>query len=386
MESASKTSTLKKPKVKIIGLGGAGGFIVDQLQLTEEFLSDRVILDTDIQSLNRLSMGSNVYHLGQCITRGCSTGSDLSLGQEVCEAEEDNLRDLISDSDLLFLVVGLGGGTGTALSIKLAKIASQRNILTFIFGILPFSLEGSHRQQRALDAQKKLAQYGNTFIRLPNDLLLQEVDENATVLEAFALTKHWIEKGIVTTLDMLFKPALIDLDFMTLKSTFASKSEKTLFGLGIGEGKKAVSKVLKSLKSCPLLHLPDSGMQAASLMVQITGGEALSMHAVNELLSNITEEFGSKQETLVGARIEPMLPREEIQVCILGSSQVFGKRVAFPKKRADEDSGDEPQLQDEFDFAGIQDQRGYFERSKQFLEEGEDLDVPTFLRKGIKIK
>jgi cell division protein FtsZ len=220
---------------------------------------------------------------------------------------------------------------------------------------------------------------------------------------------------------MLFKTGLINLDFATLRQAFQSRGGKTLFGFGEGAGENAVADTIASLKLCPLLHTPEFSRKADRLLVNILGGADLTLPKVNELMTAITEQFGRESHIIMGAVIDEDRPGR-IEVCVIGTSEMGGrglparrpvpaaksktptatpfageKETPAPAKNSAEESvpvekaatartpANEPRIaQDEFGFGEVE-HRGHFEKTDRNLFNGQDLDVPTYLRKGIKV-
>ena len=250
-------------------------------------------------------------------------------------------------------------------------------------------------------------------------VLLQEAGENETVLDSFARADEWIGRGVKSIWSMLFKTGLINLDFATLRQAFQHRGGKTLFGLGTGTGENAVGEAIASLKLCPLLHTPEFSRKADRLLVNILGGADLTLPRVNELMTAITEQFGRDSHIIMGAVIdEDMAGR--VEVCIIGTSDMGGRGAAArrpaaqpgrvkstaaggtprsdapvapasvpePVASGQRSEGKTPApgkpAQEEFGFGEVE-SRGYFEKTDRNLFDGQDLDVPTYLRRGIKI-
>jgi len=209
---------------------------------------------------------------------------------------------------------------------------------------------------------------------------------------------------------MLFRTGLINLDFATLRQAFQQRGGKTLFGLGEGAGENAVADALASLRQCPLLHTPDFSRRADRLLVNIVGGPDLTLPRVNEVMTAITDQFGRDSHVIMGAVIDENLAGR-VELCVVGTSDLGGRNVtarrpatpARPKgavvpgrdpvaaPAATDAAGPAPALasgapvaQEEFGFGEIE-TRGQFERTERNLFDGQDLDVPTYLRRGIKV-
>ncbi len=413
-------------RVKIVGVGGAGTNAVDRLQLDHVSMRLRIAaLNTDAQSLNS-SPAPEKLLIGRSLTRGVGTGGEAEVGRNAAEADRERIAKIFQGMDLVFIVAGLGGGTGSGAAPVIAQIATQAGALVVAFVMLPFTNEGGRRRQIADQALADLRQTCDAVIPLPNDLLLQHLPDDATVLDAFGQADAWIGRAIRSISAILFHTGLINLDFATLRRTFTPRGGKTLFGLGHGSGENCVAEALHDLMLCPLLHTPELSRRADRLLVNIVGGPELSLARVNEIVAVIAEKFGSREQTVLGAVIDESLSGK-LEICVIGTTEVRAKggsvaslRTAPAGLRADglaasganvapaifarppaaavppaappvhesklrgHKDGGAPQ--NEFHFVGEDEQRGYFDATERNFFEGEDLDVPTYLRRGIKIQ
>jgi cell division protein FtsZ len=410
-------------RVKIVGVGGAGTNAVDRLQLDHVGLRLRIAaLNTDAQALNS-SPAPEKLLIGRGLTRGVGTGGEADVGRAAAEADRERIAKIFQGMDLVFIVAGLGGGTGSGAAPVISQIATQAGALVVAFVMLPFTNEGGRRRQLADEALAELRQTCDAVIPLPNDLLLQHLPDDATVLDAFGQADAWIGRAIRSISAILFHTGLINLDFATLRRTFTPRGGKTLFGLGHGSGENCVAEALHDLMLCPLLHTPELSRRADRLLVNIVGGPELSLARVNEIVAVIAEKFGSREQTVLGAVIDERLIGK-LEICVIGMTEVRAKgssvaslRTAPPGLRADAPAaapnqapaifarppapavaappvhesklrghkdGGEPQ--NEFHFVGEDEQRGYFDQTDRNFFEGEDLDVPAYLRRGIKIQ
>ena len=400
-----------KIQVKVIGLGGAGNNTVDRLKLENLDNICLAVVNTDSQVLAASPIQEKVM-IGRTLTRGLGAGGEIEVGRQAAEEDRQQLERMVRGVDLIFLMAGLGGGTGSGCAPVLAEVAAEAGALVIAFVTLPFTLEGARRHRQAEDSLAELRRVCHAVVTLPNDILLQQVEENATVLEAFALADEWVTKGVRSICSMLRQTGLINLDFSTLRRAFEARGGKTLFGLGSARGENYVAKAIESLMLCPLLHTPDYSRRADSLIVNIAGGPDLTMSKVNEIVRVVSEKFGSKENTLIGAAIDGGMA-ESVSICVVGTTDINGVHpyaktgaahsglMAAPNPRAAsaETTGYFPpvhksklgsrkkvQTQKEFDFMSWEEQRGYFDQTERNLLEGEDLDVPTYLRRGIKIR
>ncbi|MSU24744.1 MAG: cell division protein FtsZ [Opitutus sp.] len=408
--------------IKLVGVGGAGANAVDRLKMENLERLQLAVINTDYQALASSPVQDKVL-IGMSVTRGLGAGGDPELGRVAAEADREKITAIVKDCDLVFLVTGMGGGTGSGASPVVAEIAAETGALVIAFVTMPFSFEGGRRLKQAEEGLRALRQVCDAVIPLPNDVLLQEAADNETVLDSFARADEWIGRGVKSIWAMLFKTGLINLDFATLRQAFQQRGGKTLFGLGEGAGENAVAEALTSLKLCPLLHTPEFSRKADRLLVNIMGGTDLTLPKVNELMSAITDQFGRDSHIIMGAVIDENLAGR-VEVCVLGTSDLGGR--SLPQRRpapaartkppfaprsdsptahvpanapaeemraagpaagstAESRNRDAAKIaQDEFGFGEVE-SRGHFEKTDRNLFDGQDLDVPTYLRKGIKI-
>ncbi len=406
--------------IKVVGVGGAGANAVDRLKMENLDRLQLAVINTDHQALASSPVQDKVL-IGMNITRGLGAGGDPELGRVAAEADREKIAAVVKDCDLVFLVTGMGGGTGSGASPIVAEIAAEHGALVIAFVTLPFSFEGGRRMKQAEEGLRALRQVCDAVIPLPNDVLLQEAADNEAILASFARADEWIGRGVKSIWAMLFKTGLINLDFATLRQAFQQRGGKTLFSLGEGTGENAVAEAIASLKQCPLLHLPEFSRRADRLLVNILGGADLTLPKVKELMTAVTEQFGCDSHIIMGAVIDEAMPGR-VEVCVLGTSDMGGRvtprrlvttmrnktisvlhtespTAHVPANAPEEATSEEMVLpssvaskaeqavklaQEEFGFGEVE-SRGHFEKTDRNLFDGQDLDVPTYLRKGIKI-
>jgi cell division protein FtsZ len=406
--------------IKLIGVGGGGSNAVDRLKMENLDRLQLAVINTDLKALGTSPVQDKIL-IGTARTRGLSAGGDPELGRKAAEVDADKIAEIVKDTDLIFLVAGLGGGTGSGASPVVAEIAAEAGAVVIAFVTLPFSFEGGRRRKQAEESLAELRRVCDAVIPLSNDMLLQEGTEQTSVLDSFARADQWIGRGVKSTWAMLSRTGLINVDFTALRQVFQQRGGKTLFGLGVGSGENPVQAALDDLKQCPLLHTPEYARKADRLLVNITGGADLSLTKVHELMSALTEAFGSEAHVVMGAAIDEGL-QGRVEICVIGTTDLGGRnfvrRTLPPSGRKAPDKpgntatssapesntnltttvttgstrtptaavhGKKP-TQEEFGFGGAPtENRGTFERSDRNLFEGQDLDVPTYLRKGIKV-
>lgn len=405
-------SSAADTRIMILGLGGAGVNCVQNFDLSA-YGSVRVVgLNTDLQSLQQSQL-AETFLIGQNSTHGLGTGGDVAVGVQAAEDDRERIYELIQGQDLLILVAGLGGGTGSAASQVIAHVAAKTEATVLAFVNQPFSFEGPQRKKIAEQAEGDLRQLVHGLFRLPNDLLMQEGAEGSSVIEAFALANQWTQQAIESLVVLLLKNGVINQDLNALKAVFSQCGGRGFYGVGSATGADYVQKALVQLIQCPLLHLNQDPHDSDSLIIHISAGQDLALVAVNELVASIRGHFGVAQAVVVSAIFDEYLS-QSLKLCILGKRnlQVVTKELPSPPQSvastqpmsvpsaiAADPSSQVPvhksklkrkerkvEHQDEFQFIDRDADRGYFVKTDHNEYGGEDLDVPTFMRKGIKIK
>ncbi len=398
--------------IKLVGVGGAGSNAIDLIKMENLERLQLAVINTDLQALASSPVQDKVL-IGGGVTRGLGAGGDPELGRKAADADREKIVAVVKGCDLVFLVAGMGGGTGGGAAPVVAEVATEQGALVIAFVTMPFSFEGGRRLKQAEEGLMALRQACDAVIPLSNDVLLQECGETTGVLEAFARGNAWISRGVKSIWSMLFRTGLINLDFATVRQVFQSRGGKTLFSFGSGEGPEAVGQAIESLKQCPLLHPTEFSRKADRLLVNIVGGTDLTLPMVNELMTAITGQYGRDSHVIMGSVIDEGM-QQRLEVCVLGTTDLGGRNpaprrvspasrsvVPFPARDSGEKSAGQPTPaapaaadarmrpgssgQDEFAFDEVE-SRGHFDKTDRNLFEGQDLDVPTYLRKGIKIQ
>ena len=379
-------------RIKIIGVGGAGTNAVDRIKLEDLEQVHLTAVDTDSQVLASSPVEES-FLLGRTVTLGKSSGGSVDKGRMAAQADADGLRRLVEGVDLVFLLAGLGGGTGSGAAPVLADLAVEEGALVIAFVALPFQREGSSRMSRAKTALDELQKSCHAVITMPNDLIFKQVDESATLMEAFAMADKWIKLGVHSIWSMLFNTGLINVDFSTLQSALAAPGGRTLFGTGYGKGEDLVEQALRDLEKCPLLHLPETGTikDTDQLIVNLTGGPDLTMSMVNKVMDAVSDKFNCRNSIVMGASIDGSF-YNQLRITVMGTMRrtpsVKGyapvpaasippnEPATAPLKRSEEAATGNPvkKKQEEFAFPRAEENRGYFEKTQRNIHEGVDLD------------
>lgn len=390
-----------------LGMGGGGSNMVANLQRRKpEGVLFRVA-DTDEQALRGCSVEGQIL-LGRETTRGLSTGGDIQLGAQVAESDLAELKRLLETVDILFLFAGMGGGTGSGAAPVIARLAAQMNVMVISLVSLPFTCEGKHRREVAEKGSGALRKYSHLLLPMANDLLLQEARPEETLVRTLQIADDWMGATVMAFWRSLYWRGLFNIDLGTLQKTFRRVGGKSLFGFGLGEGEDAAVEAFRKLVACPLLRSSEFAAQADRLLIHIVGGPDLQTRHVKFLADEIRHKFGRSAEITIGAVQSPDF-QEMVEVCVLGATDVDGRRPGpLPEKEnprpqamggrivssaglaeADDQvilSTDSPEsgIQREFPFTS--EKSGHFEKTDSNEFEGENLDTPTFIRRGIKIQ
>ncbi len=377
--------------LKVIGVGGAGANIVRRLHAENLPGLALAVVDTDQAVLTAADLPDRTL-LGAALTRGLGAGGDPALGREAATAEPEKISALVKDCDLVFLVGGMGGGTGAGVTPVLAEAATRAGALVLAFVTLPFSFERG-RVAAAEESLRTLRTGCDAVLPLPNDILLQAAAEHENARHAFARADEWIGRAVKSVWAMLSRPGLIPLDLAKLQQAFATRGGRTLFGLGQGAGSTAVADAVASLRLCPLLQSPEFARKADRLLVSILGGPGLTLQDVRTLMDAVAEQFGRDPLVIPGAAMDDAMG-DRVEIVVLGTCELGGRRQtprrASARDRAAAAAGaPEPApaeaAQNEFAFGTETESRGYFDKTDRNLFEGQDLDIPTYQRKGIKL-
>ncbi len=314
--------------IKVIGVGGAGGNAVNRMidsGLTGvEFLA----ANTDAQVLTQ-SRCPRRLQLGSAITRGLGSGAKPEVGRQAAESDETMIAESLAGADMVFVTAGMGGGTGTGAAPVVARIARAQGALTVAVVTRPFEFEGRRRMQSAEDGLQELRSHVDTLIVIPNQRLLTIVDKNTPLREAFRTADqvlHHATKGIS---DLITVPGLVNLDFADVKTVMAERGN-ALMGAGIATGPNRAYEAAQSAVSSPLLDdISIAGAEA--LLVNVTGGESMSLHEINEAVSVVVDAAGRDANVIFGAVIdESMGDAISITVIATGFGRVEERRVAEP--------------------------------------------------------
>lgn len=293
-----------KPRITVIGVGGAGGNAVDNMIQSGLQGVDFVVANTDAQAL-ALNPAETRIQLGLKITQGLGAGSRPEIGRAAAEETMDQVESALDGAHMCFITAGMGGGTGTGAAPVVAKAARDRGILTVGVVTKPFSFEGQRRMRSAEEGIVELQKHVDTLIIIPNQNLFLIANANTTFKEAFAMADQVLHQGVRGITDLMMMPGLINLDFADIR-TVMSEMGKAMMGTGEAEGDNRAIEAAEKAIANPLLD--EVSMRGAKgVIINITGGDDLRLMEVDEAANHIREMVDPDANIIVGSAFNPDL-------------------------------------------------------------------------------
>lgn len=384
-------------KIKVIGVGGGGGNAVNRMIASRIGGIEFISANTDAQAL-RTSHASHKIQFGEKLTKGLGCGAQPEIGRQAALEDTEKILEVLEGADMVFITAGLGGGTGTGGAPIVASLASELGALTVAVVTKPFTFEGKRRMAQAAQGIRELRDCVDTLICIPNDRLLATVERDTPLPEAFSVADDVLRQAVQGIADLITVPGLINLDFADVKTIMRGMGDAVM-GTGVASGEnRAVESAQKAISS-PLLE--DTSIHGAKgVIINITGGEDMTLSEVNEASSIIHQEADEEAIIIFGAVMEPKM-EGKIKITVIatgfpksekpnrlqrattpvdlhnyqavrdgtsGSTGFYrGGGSGGGEGRIDAENG----LNADLDFGPVDDD-----------DEGEDLDVPTFLRKS----
>jgi len=375
-------------KIKVIGVGGGGSNAVNRMSTSNFTGVDFFIVNTDTQALRMSPVGTRIQ-IGANVTGGRGAGANPEIGRQAALEDTDKILALLEGADMVFITAGMGGGTGTGAAPIIAKLAKELGILTVGVVTKPFSFEGKTREVQAARGLVALCEIVDTLITIPNQRLLQVVERQTPLTDAFKIADDVLRQAVQGIADLIVVPGLINLDFADVK-TIMSERGIAMMGIGVASGESAASEAAARAINSPLLeNISIDG--ARSVLINITGGPTLSLYEVNEASSTISMAAHQEANIIFGAVIDESL-KDDVCVTVIatgfdaaatvreeGSSNMVemkaytaraAERAGFLRKRGTvgHETSDE-----QFNPRSL-------ELRPQDLD-GDELDIPTFLRR-----
>jgi cell division protein FtsZ len=326
-----------QPVIRVVGVGGGGVNAVNRMVEARIPGVEFMAVNTDLQSL-QLCMADVTVHIGEEATRGLGAGADPELGHRSAFEEQDKIKRLLKGSDMVFVAAGAGGGTGTGAAPVIARLAREVGALTVGIVTKPFSFEGSRRGDQANKGIEELAAEVDTLIVVPNDRLLEVLDQQTSMVEAFQVADDVLRQGVQGISDLVTLPAVINLDFADVR-TIMSEAGRALLGIGMGHGNERAILAAEKAISSPLLETSMEGARA--ILLSITGGADLSLVEVSEAAKLVGEAAHPDANIIFGANVDEEL-NDQVWVTVVATRfdgrPAPQRRVAEPTIRRTKDA------------------------------------------------
>jgi len=355
--------------IKVIGVGGGGNNAVNRMIDHGVEGVEFIAVNTDAQALN-LSKAEIKLQIGEKLTRGLGAGANPEVGKKAAEESREQIEEVLQGADMIFVTAGKGGGTGTGAAPVIAQIAKDVGALTVGVVTRPFSFEGVRRQKQAYNGIEELKECVDTLIVIPNDRLLEIVDKNTPMLEAFREADNVLRQGVQGISDLIAKPGLINVDFADVKTIMYDKGS-ALMGIGVASGENRAVEAAKKAISSPLLEVSIDGAQG--ILMNISGGPSLSLFEVQEAADLVTAAADDEVNVIFGNVINENL-NEEVVVTVIATGFDEAKQA---KKQTARPSKSYQQQHKSFQHKHNE---SFDETAATFEHDEETLDIPTFLR------
>lgn len=389
--SFSYVDNEKSAKIKVIGIGGAGGNAINNMIDSNLQGVEFIVANTDAQALE-ISKAPVKIQLGVNLTEGLGAGANPEVGREAAIENSDELREVLADSHMVFITAGFGGGTGTGAAPIVAEICKELGTLTVAVVSKPFSFEGRKRFKQAEEGISILREVSDTLITIPNDRLRGIAAKNATVVEMFKKADEVLLHSVKGITDLIMVPGQVNLDFADVRTTMA-KSGMALMGIGIATGENRATEAAEKAISHPLLE-DISIAGAKAVLMNVTSTSELTMEEMTEASDRIYAEVGEDAEIIWGHAFDETLG-DELRVTVIATGigqeteKVRSLKVADHNTRRGKIRDITPQDMKraaDFDEPTVVQTKKAVNQSENgsyrgIILDNTDLEIPTFLRK-----
>jgi cell division protein FtsZ len=362
--------------IKVVGVGGAGGNVINNMIASNIRGVEFIAVNTDSQVLGS-SMALTKVQIGSTVTRGLGAGSKPEVGREAALEDKEQIAGCIEGADMVFITAGMGGGTGTGAAPVVAEIAKSQGALTVAVVTKPFFYEGGKRRQNAEHGIAELQDRLDTVIVIPNDRIGLVVEKGTPLLESFAVANDVLRHAVQGISDLILVPGLINLDYADVR-TVMQDAGRAVIGMGIGSGEGGAHEAAKKAVLNPLLE-NNSVDGASGILINITGGLHLALNDVQEATAPIYDSADKEADIIVGAVIDPDI-KDEVRVTVIATGfKDVNQKVELPTVKK---------------WNGVRDMsmKGADRVLSKTLDSAKDvpqddpLDVPTFLRKPVRMQ
>lgn len=367
-------------RIKVIGCGGGGSNAVNRMIAGGLRGVEFITLNTDAQAL-QLSHADIKLQIGEKLTRGLGAGANPEIGKKAAEESRDLIENALRGADMVFVTAGMGGGTGTGAAPVVAEVAKELGALTVGVVTRPFSFEGRKRSSQGELGIAALKEKVDTLIVIPNDRLLEIVDKNTPMLEAFREADNILRQGVQGISDLIATPGLINLDFADVK-TIMTERGSALMGIGVGSGENRAAEAARRAISSPLLETSIDG--ARGVLMNITGGTNLSLYEVNEAADIVSSAADPDVNMIFGAVINEDLKNELVVTVIATGFEEAQQRQSSAARRPQQPAAtpNRPTPVSQAPNSNRASNANEEEEDKSFftMSNLDNLDIPAFLR------
>jgi cell division protein FtsZ len=361
-------------RIKVIGVGGGGNNAVDRMIEAGVSKAEFVAVNTDLQQLKTVKAPTTIQ-IGVRLTAGLGAGAKPEIGKKAAEETENDIKEILKNTEMVFVTAGMGGGTGTGAAPVIARLAKEMGILTVAVVTKPFFFEGPQRMRNAEAGIEELSQCVDSIVTIPNDLLLKTADKKISINDSFKLADEVLRQGVEGIIEVIAQNGIISCDFADV-CTIMRDSGVAHMGIGVGKGENAAQDAVRAAIESPLLETSITG--AANVLLNITGGTEFSLVDMGEV-SGIVREMVSQDATIiVGTAVDENM-KDEIKVTLVATGlDVSTKRNSsagsnpFQKPAASAPDFSAPKIPS-FDPP----KSGGFSRTNPGID---NVNVPSFLR------
>ncbi len=301
-------------RIKVIGVGGGGNNAVDRMIEAGVSKAEFVAVNTDLQQLKTVKAPTAIQ-IGVRLTAGLGAGAKPEVGKKAAEETENEIKEVLNNTEMVFVTAGMGGGTGTGAAPVIARLAKEMGILTVAVVTKPFFFEGPQRMKNAEAGIEELSQCVDSIVTIPNDLLLKTADKKISINDSFRLADEVLRQGVEGIIEVIAQNGIISCDFADV-CTIMRDSGVAHMGIGVGKGENAAQDAVRAAIESPLLETSISG--AANVLLNITGGTEFSLVDMGEV-SGIVREMVSQDATIiVGTAVDDQM-KDEIKVTLVAT-------------------------------------------------------------------
>ncbi len=368
-------------KIRVVGIGGGGNNAVSSMLINQNIKGvEFVAVNTDAQVLLQ-SQAQTKVQLGDKLTKGLGSGADPEVGQQAAEESREKIKEVLIDSDMVFLTCGMGGGTGTGATPVIAESARELGALTVAVVTKPFLFEGTRRMVVAEEGIENLKDKVDTLIVIPNQRLLDIVDKKMTLVEAFQVADSILGQGVQGISDLITTAGLVNVDFNDVK-TIMSGAGTALMGMGVGTGENRAQVAARAAVSSPLIDMSIDG--AKGILFNITGSKDLTMSEVNQAAEIISGAADVDANIIFGTVIdEDLVDQVKITVLATGFDEARQRLQEIASTGPLRPQMNKPMTDDgQTGSDDVEEPEEKKPGEEDIPPEKSDFDIPAFLRQG----